>query len=71
MVDIVKDICIKVENKQFVGIIDPSRGGKSTLLKKIYKLIKPQKRSVFLGNKDTIRLSVRMVSKDMSGCKNI
>ena len=64
-VDIVKDISIKVENKQFVGIIGPNGCGKSTLLKSIYKVIKPQKGTVFLGNKDVVRSSARIVSKDM------
>lgn len=64
-VDIVRDISIKVENKQFVGIIGPNGCGKSTLLKSIYKVIKPQKGTVFLGNKDVIRSSARIVSKDM------
>lgn len=63
--DIVKDISISVENKQFVGIIGPNGCGKSTLLKSIYKVIKPQKGTVFLGDKDVIRSSARMVSKDM------
>lgn len=63
--DIIKDISIKVENKQFVGIIGPNGCGKSTLLKSIYKVIKPQKGTVFLGNKDVIRSSARIVSKDL------
>lgn len=64
--DIVRDISIKVENKQFVGIIGPNGCGKSTLLKSIYKVIKPQKGTVFLGDKDVIKSSARIVSKDMS-----
>ncbi len=63
--DIVRDISIRVENKQFVGIIGPNGCGKSTLLKSIYKVIKPQKGTVFLGNKDIIKSSARIVSKDM------
>ena len=63
--DIVKDINIRVENKQFVGIIGPNGCGKSTLLKSIYKFIKPQKGTVFLGDKDVIKSSARIVSKDM------
>lgn len=63
--DIVKDISLKVNNNQFVGIIGPNGCGKSTLLKSIYKVIKPQKGSVFLGNKDVIRSSARVVSKNM------
>jgi len=64
-VDIVKDISIKVEDKKFVGIIGPNGCGKSTLLKSIYKVIKPQNGTVFLGNKDVIRSSARIVSKNM------
>lgn len=63
--DIVKDINIRVENKQFVGIIGPNGCGKSTLLKSIYKVIKPQKGTVFLGDKDVLKSSARIVSKDM------
>lgn len=63
--DIVKDISIRVENKQFVGIIGPNGCGKSTLLKSIYKVIKPQKGTVFLGDKDVIKSSARIVSKEM------
>ncbi len=63
--DIVKDISLKVNNNQFVGIIGPNGCGKSTLLKSIYKVIKPQKGSVFLDNKDVIRSSARVVSKNM------
>ena len=63
--DIVRDISIRVENKQFVGIIGPNGCGKSTLLKSIYKVIKPQKGTVFLGDIDVIKSSARIVSKDM------
>lgn len=63
--DIVKDISIHVEDKQFVGIIGPNGCGKSTLLKSIYKVIKPQKGAVFLGDKDVLKSSARMISKDM------
>ncbi|WP_313131728.1 ABC transporter ATP-binding protein [Anaerocolumna sp.] len=63
--DIVKDISVKVEDKQFVGIIGPNGCGKSTLLKSIYKVIKPQKGTVFLGDKDVLKSSPRIISKDM------
>lgn len=64
--DVIKDISIKVENGQFVGIVGPNGCGKSTLLKSIYKVIKPQKGSVFLGETDVLKSSARMISKDMS-----
>ncbi|MDM5232830.1 ABC transporter ATP-binding protein [Lysinibacillus pakistanensis] len=64
-VDIVKDISLHVENGQFVGLIGPNGCGKSTLLKSIYKVIKPQKGFVFLGHKDVLNSSTRMISKEM------
>lgn len=63
--DIVKDISMKVDNKQFVGIVGPNGCGKSTLLKSIYKVIKPQKGFVFLGDKDVLKSSARAISKDL------
>jgi len=63
--DIVKDISMKVDNKQFVGIVGPNGCGKSTLLKSIYKVIKPQKGLVFLGDKDVLKSSARAISKDL------
>ncbi|MCU6712685.1 ABC transporter ATP-binding protein [Paenibacillus sp. J5C_2022] len=63
--DIVKDISLKVEKGQFVGIIGPNGCGKSTLLKSIYKVIKPQKGLVFLGEKDVLKSSARTISKEM------
>ncbi|WP_286926284.1 ABC transporter ATP-binding protein [Lysinibacillus sp. UBA6686] len=50
---------------QFVGLIGPNGCGKSTLLKSIYKVIKPQKGFVFLGHKDVLNSSTRMISKEM------
>ncbi len=63
--DIIKDISMKVDNKQFVGIVGPNGCGKSTLLKSIYKVIKPQKGLVFLGDKDVLKSSARAISKDL------
>ena len=63
--EIVKDISMKVDNKQFVGIVGPNGCGKSTLLKSIYKVIKPQKGFVFLGDKDVLKSSARAISKDL------
>lgn len=63
--DIVKDISLSVEKGQFVGLIGPNGCGKSTLLKSIYKVIKPQKGLVFLGEKDVLKSSARMISKEM------
>ncbi len=44
---VVKDISLQVDDGKFVGIIGPNGCGKSTLLKSIYKVINPEKGSVF------------------------
>ena len=48
---ILKGVSIEVSDKDFVGIIGPNGGGKSTLLKSIYRVLTPQSGTVFLdGN---------------------
>lgn len=63
--DIVNDISIKVKNKQFVGLIGPNGCGKSTLLKSIYKVIKPKKGSIYLGDLDVLNSGPLSVSRIM------
>ena len=63
--DIVNDISIKVKNKQFVGLIGPNGCGKSTLLKSIYKVIKPKKGSIYLGDLDVLNSEPMSVSRIM------
>lgn len=63
--DIVKDISIKVKDKQFVGLIGPNGCGKSTLLKSIYKVIKPKNGKVHLNELDVLKSGPKMVSKSM------
>ena len=48
---IIADINLKVEEKEFLGIIGPNGGGKTTLLKVIIGLLEPQTGEVFLGGK--------------------
>jgi iron complex transport system ATP-binding protein len=62
---IVKDISLHVDDGKFVGIIGPNGCGKSTLLKSIYKVIKPEKGSVFLGESDILRSKSKLVSKQL------
>lgn len=62
---IVKDISLQVDDGKFVGIIGPNGCGKSTLLKSIYKVINPEKGSVFLGEKDVLKSKAKSVSKEM------
>ena len=41
--DILKEINLNVDNKEFIGIIGPNGSGKSTLLKCIYRNLNPTK----------------------------
>ncbi|WP_129597458.1 metal ABC transporter ATP-binding protein [Anaerophilus nitritogenes] len=45
------DICLKVEEKDFLAIIGPNGGGKSTLLKTILGLLKPTSGKIMLYGK--------------------
>lgn len=49
---IIKDINLKVEEKEFLGIIGPNGGGKTTLLKVILGLLKPNTGKVLIGGKE-------------------
>ncbi|MCY6370060.1 ATP-binding cassette domain-containing protein [Clostridium ganghwense] len=49
--NILKDINLKIENRDFISIVGPSGGGKSTLLKLISHLISPTEGSIhYKGN---------------------
>jgi len=43
---VLEDICLQVEKNDFLGIIGPNGGGKTTLLKMMLGLLAPQKGSV-------------------------
>ncbi|ANY66702.1 ABC transporter [Paenibacillus sp. BIHB 4019] len=63
--DIVKDISLKVNSQQFVGLIGPNGCGKSTLLKSIYKVIKPKQGQVFLSDTDVLKSKPKVVSQQL------
>ena len=48
----VQDICLSIKNGEFVGLIGPNGSGKSTILKNIYRALKPDQGSVKL-DRDT------------------
>jgi len=49
-----QNINLKVKNKEFLGIIGPNGGGKSTLLKIIIGLIKPTQGNIIIDKNKTI-----------------
>ena len=62
---IVKSISFQTQKKQFVGIIGANGCGKSTMLKGIYKGIKPQAGSVFLEELDLQTVSEKKVAQKL------
>lgn len=50
MVSVLEDISLKIYEDEFIGIIGPNASGKSTLLKLILGLIKPNKGTITLSN---------------------
>lgn len=62
---IVKSISFQTQKKQFVGIIGANGCGKSTMLKGIYKGIKPQAGSVFLEELDLLTVSEKKVAQKL------
>ncbi|EOL49896.1 ABC transporter ATP-binding protein [Enterococcus caccae] len=62
---IVKSISFQTQKKQFVGIIGANGCGKSTMLKGIYKGIKPQSGSVFLDELDLLAVSEKKVAQKL------
>jgi zinc transport system ATP-binding protein len=49
---VLKDINLTIFEQDFLGVIGPNGGGKTTLLKVILRLLKPQSGSIYFANKD-------------------
>lgn len=64
--EILKSVSISVEKKEFVGLIGPNGSGKSTLLKCIYRVLKPDKGCVMLGDKAIDTMSYKSSAKKMA-----
>ena len=65
-VDIIKDISLSVESKQFVGLLGANGSGKSTLLKTIYKAIKPNAGTIYLDDLNLFSTSTLELARRMS-----
>lgn len=55
--DAAHDICLSVERGEFVGLIGPNGSGKSTVLKNLYRALKPDSGSVTLDGEDLFGLT--------------
>lgn len=56
---ILSDVSVCVENRNFVGVIGPNGSGKSTLLKTIYRTIKPSAGVVYLDDTPLPKISLK------------
>lgn len=63
---ILKGITMDAHNKKFVGVIGPNGCGKSTFLKCVYRVLKPNGGTVFLGNDQLHGITVRESAKRMA-----
>ena len=56
--DILKDVCLNVEDKKFIVITGPNGGGKTTLAKVIMGLATPNKGQILWNGEDVTDLSI-------------
>ena len=63
---ILHDVCLSVEQNQFVGLIGPNGSGKTTLLKHIYRALPPGKNTVFINGNDVESYSYRDTAKQIT-----
>lgn len=63
---ILKDASISARAKEFVGIIGPNGSGKSTLLKCIYRVLKPDRGCVCLGQEELLHMPYKESAKKMA-----
>ena len=61
-----KGVSINAEKGEFVGIIGPNGGGKSTLLKCIYRALKPSGGKIFLDGEDLLKMPYKKSALKMA-----
>lgn len=63
---ILKGISINANSKKFIGIIGPNGCGKSTFLKCVYRVLKPNGGTVLLGDDQLHKITVRESAKRLA-----
>lgn len=63
---IIEDISLSAGSGAFIGLIGANGSGKSTVLKTIYRVLKPITGTVFLNEQDLSNLSLKRMAQQMS-----
>lgn len=56
---IIEDICLNVAKGEFIGIIGPNGSGKSTMLKNLYRALKPDSGAAILDGEDLYQMNIK------------
>ena len=62
---IVRDVSLKVREKEFVGLLGPNGSGKTTLLKSIYRVLRPASGAILMDGEDMKDMSYRESARRM------
>lgn len=63
---IIKNLDIHIKEKEFVGIIGPNGSGKSTMLRAIYRALKPDSGTIKINGRDMNAISLRETAKEIA-----
>lgn len=55
----IEDVSLRVKEGQFVGVIGPNGSGKSTVLKNIYRALKPLSGQILLDNENLLTMNYK------------
>ena len=63
---VLKDINCKINKGDFIAVVGPNGSGKSTLIKCMNGILKPQKGTVYIADKDIKQTNLRDLSKTIA-----
>ena len=64
-VPILKDVCMELAESEMLGIVGPNGAGKSTLIRCIDRILKPQRGSILLDERDIKEMRLMELAKKM------